>query len=197
MNGRSWKKADERCQRCGPSSDITRVVFLEHINKRIRNNRRISTDGTASEMGISQGKKRCKNDIRSNRKRFVGNTPKPHQKQLNRSNITKATRKARTEVLPPNEIFIYSKRTFIFVDYVYWIVPLRNQSRKITGCSAELQNLLPWNLCWYLWSKRALYVESVFNRNCTTCSTVSIKNLNAFLESILIPNSNFILNLYL
>jgi hypothetical protein len=42
----------------------------EQIDRRIRDNRRISTDETVSEMSMMKLKKLCKNDIRPNRKKL-------------------------------------------------------------------------------------------------------------------------------
>lgn len=44
---------------------------MEHIHQRIRHNRRMGNDKTASGIGIIHGKKRIKNCLRSNRKCYV------------------------------------------------------------------------------------------------------------------------------
>jgi hypothetical protein len=43
----------------------------EYIDQRIRNNRRLGADETASKIDISHGKKPCKKGLRPKRKRFI------------------------------------------------------------------------------------------------------------------------------
>jgi hypothetical protein len=48
---------------CGRPSTVTCVEVKHQIDRRIRDNRRISTDKTISEMSISHGKKQYKNVV--------------------------------------------------------------------------------------------------------------------------------------
>jgi hypothetical protein len=53
----------------------TFVDVEEQVDHRIRDNRRIITGGSASEMIFIHGKKLCKNELRPNQKHFIPMEP--------------------------------------------------------------------------------------------------------------------------
>jgi hypothetical protein len=50
----------------GTPSTVAHIKIKEHTDQRIRDNPRMSTDESVSEMSISHGKKRIKNCLRFN-----------------------------------------------------------------------------------------------------------------------------------
>jgi hypothetical protein len=55
-------RADDACS--GLLSTVKLLTDMEPIYQRTRNNREINTDIIAQEMGLSHGRKRCKNGLR-------------------------------------------------------------------------------------------------------------------------------------
>jgi hypothetical protein len=67
-SGEGWTSVDVACS--GRSSTVICVEVKEQIYQRIRDNRRLSTDETVSEMSIILGRRRDKNNSRPNIKYF-------------------------------------------------------------------------------------------------------------------------------
>jgi hypothetical protein len=64
-----WASVYNSCS--GLSLIVTCIEVTEQICQRIRGNRTISTDHTASEMSTSDGKQECKNGLSFNREYFI------------------------------------------------------------------------------------------------------------------------------
>jgi hypothetical protein len=71
-----WKDSKEGRRsvddvRSGRPSTVKCIEVKDQIDKRIRDNRGVSTDETASETNITHVKKRCRNGLRLNRSCYI------------------------------------------------------------------------------------------------------------------------------